>query len=142
MQSPYFDLLKSSGDLQASTMERSRELWRSYYTDLQRLAAEAQIKARELWQSHQQELRAAGAGDDFAERVATAQSNFQRAYAELEENYIRTSRSREQSLADSLAALNVEYGQRIMDGMIRYFEAVRKCLPEAPRKESDSNRKS
>ena len=139
MQNPYVDLMKSSGALQASAAVRSRELWRSYFADMQRRATEGQGKARELWQSYQQELRAAGAGDDFAERIATAQSNFQSAYAEVEDKYIKASREREQDLAESLAALDAEYSQDVVASIIRYFEAIRECLPKAARERSAGN---
>jgi hypothetical protein len=142
MQSPYFDLLKNSDELQASTMERFRELWRSYYADLQRYTADAQVKARGLWQSYLQELRTAGTGDDSAERVATSQSNFQRAYAELDAHYARACREREQKLAEALASLNSDWCQRTLDGMIRYLEAIRSSLPKAAPEGSASSTKS
>jgi hypothetical protein len=141
MQNPYFDLLKSAGELQARSMERSRELWRSYSEEVQKLAIDAQGKARELWQSYQQELRAAGAGEDFAERIATARSKFQHSYAELDERYVRACREREQNLAESLTALSAEYGQLTIDGTIRYLEAIRASLPKAtPEAPADSGK--
>ncbi|WP_043345665.1 hypothetical protein [Belnapia moabensis] len=127
---PYFDLLSRSGELQDNTAGRYRELWRAYAADLQRFAVDAQGKSRDLWQSYFQETRAAGAGDDTSERIGAAQTNFQRAYAELEERYVHACKERQRSFACDQSSLQAEYGQRSIESLMQYLEALRTSLAQ------------
>jgi hypothetical protein len=97
----------------------------SCYSDLMQIHAAAETQWRSACETYQQEVRAAAAGDDAAQRAATAYHNLQREYGRIQSEYVKAGEERYGRMAQALRTQGATARVKALDGWIAYLQKAR-----------------
>jgi vacuolar-type H+-ATPase subunit E/Vma4 len=137
-----YEYTQGQNEISSAYMRKAQEIVEEYRQTLDSSAAEARNKTRVALEDYYAEVMAAYSGDDMAERIGAAQSNYQQKYAEIYQEYLTSCQETYQRFVDNLEILQADSGVETLNRYIELLEDAKKDLATRAKKTTSQTKKS